>query len=182
MIDGPADIATLDDADGVLIGPAQLANAGTAFTVGDLDGDGLADVAAFSAMPAPSGVYVVRGPARGEIDMRAADIILEAPDGPVRFGSGLAADDFEGDGVDELLIGSPWDGATKVGATYLFTDLPTGTSAALDVATAIFRGSTDEDKAGTSVAMGDLDGDSVGEIVIGGIGIGEGGGVFVVAH
>ena len=182
VIDGPADVASLDDAGSILIGPAPTANAGTAFDAGDFDGDGFADIAAYSAQPAPGSVYIVRGPARGDIDMRDADAIIEPPEGPVRFGSGVRAGDVEGDGPDELLIGSPWDGDTRVGATYLLSGLPSGTVAALDVATAIFRGSTDDDQAGTGLAIGDLDGDAIGEVVIGGIGVGDGGGVFVVSR
>jgi hypothetical protein len=181
VIDGPADITTYDEAGGTLIGPGTYALAGGVFTVGDFDGDGLADIAAYSAAPSPTGVYIVRGPARGEIAMADSDVIIEAPSAIVQFGMGIGAGDLEQDGQDELLIGAPYDtaGGSHSGVTYLVADPPTGTSSVLDVAVATFQGTTPDDYTGTSAAIGDLDGDSIGEVIIGGTGIGNGGGVFV---
>jgi hypothetical protein len=183
VVDGPTSIDTFDDADGWLIGPTASAYAGLAFTVGDYDGDGLADVAVSAEKPTPGGVYIAPGPAAGSIDLAKTDIIIEATDWSQLLGSGLASGDVDSDSVDELLIGAPTDstGGSAAGAAFLVVTPPTGTSSISDVAQASFWGFVANDQAGQGVAIGDLDGDGAAELLIGGPGISSGGGVYVEA-
>ncbi len=180
VIDGPPDITSLDDADGFLVGPEPNANAGAAFTVGDYDGDGKADVASDSL--APLAVYVVDGPASGEIPMVDADAILTGDDS-IYWGSGLGSGDVDGDDVEDLLLGSPYSGPTKhAGVTYVVSFPPTGTSDIEDAAAASFFGQVG-DVSGQGLAAGDVDADGVKDLLIGGPWMGGGnGGLYVATH
>jgi hypothetical protein len=181
VVYGPAAIDSLDDADGFLVGAGANAQAGTAFTLGDFDGDGLADVAS-SSMADGGSVAITPGPASGEFDLGTADTIV-ADDATIhKLGDGLGSGDVDGDGVDELLIGAPGDsscGDMACGAAFLVFSPPTGTSDISDVAQASFWGAVARDQAGQGVAIGDLDGDGFRELIIGGPRISSGGGAYV---
>jgi len=181
VVYGPAAIDSLDDADGFLVGGDAGGIAGSAFTVADFDGDGLADVASF-AWVGGGVVAITSGPASGEIDLGTAETIIEGTSMNQQLGSGLGSGDVDLDGTDELLIGAPGDtqcGENWCGAAFLVFSPPTGTSEITDVARASFWGARGSDQSGQGVAIGDLDGDGFGELIIGGPGMRRGGGVHV---
>jgi hypothetical protein len=156
-------------------------HAGTAFTVGDFDGDGLADVASFDYNLGGS-VAIVPGPASGEIDLSTAETIIIAASWDQQLGSGLGSGDVDLDGTDELLIGAPGDsscGESWCGAAFVVVSPPSGESEIADVARASFWGVQGSDQSGQGVAIGDLDGDGLGELIIGGPGMRSGGGAYV---
>jgi hypothetical protein len=181
VVYGPASIESLDDAGGFLVGEGANAQAGAAFTVGDYDGDGLADVAASSSV-GYGAVAIAPGPASGEIDLSTVDTIIEGESMGQQLGSGLGSGDVDGDGTDELLIGAPGDRTcgNMCGAAFLVFAPPSGTWDVSDAAQASFWGAFQGDQSGQGVAIGDLDADGFGELIIGGPGIGSGGGAYVV--
>jgi hypothetical protein len=181
VVYGPVSIDSLEDADGFLVGAESHGYAGTAFTIGDFDGDGLADVAS-STLAEGGSVTITPGPASGEIDLGTADTILPDDKTTRQFGDGLGSGDVDLDGVDELLIGAPGDGSCGdmgCGAAFLVFSPPAGTSYIGDVAQASFWGAESREQAGQGVAIGDLDGDGLGELIIGGPRISAGGGAYV---
>ena len=181
VVYGPAPIDSLADADGFLVGEGANAYAGTAFTVGDFDGDGLADVAS-SEYNGGGAVAIVPGPASGEINLSTAESIVVATSAEQQLGSGLGSGDVDHDGTDELLIGAPGDsscGEYWCGAAFVVSAPPPGESEITDVASASFWGFHASDQAGQGVAIGDLDGDGLGELIIGGPGMTSGGGAYV---
>ena len=170
----------LGSADGIYRGEGANDYAGYASALGDLDGDGLADVVlgSYNSTTASysGSAYVVNGPATGTLGLGSADAILRGAAAYDYFGLAIAVGDLDGDGTDELLLGSPGDStaASFAGAAWLFTAPLSGTLASTD-ATAAFLGETSGDRAGTAVALGDLDGDGYGEVVVGAPNEGTGG-------
>ena len=181
VVYGPATVGTLDD--GVLlIGPEVSGYAGIAFTLGDYDNDGFADVATWATKPDPGAVYVVRGPMDADVNLDDADCILEGTTVDEATGSGLGSGDIDGDGADELLVGAPGAdvSSTTAGAAYLLFDPPDGTSTVEDAAQAVFYGVDSTEGTGSGLAVGDLDSDGVGEVIIGAPYLDGHGGLYVM--
>ena len=77
------------------------------------------------------------------------------------------AGDVDGDGLDDVVIGAPYQSSTEAGAAYLILGGAPG-SASLSSAAAAFTGEVANDQAGWSVAgAGDVDGDGLADILVG---------------
>jgi hypothetical protein len=130
---------------------------------GDLDGDGLADLAFGS-----QDLRVIVGPIQGQLDEDSVSAKLPGA-------TGFAAGDVNGDGTADLLVG---DGeynpgvSAEQGAAYLYYGPMQGTASAEE---ADFQTSKAQDQVGASVALGDLDSDGFADLVIGAPGLDAGG-------
>jgi len=139
--------------------PEQSAFFGRAVAGGDVDGDGFAEVVSGAPLANVGGtvdagrVFVASGP--GLFDVTA--LSPPAPGVGDEFGDAVATGDVDGDGFDEVVVGS--DGAERV---FVFegpdltdaTVLTDPTPAALE-------------EFGISVAVGDVDGDGFGDVAVG---------------
>ncbi|MDP2314838.1 MAG: MopE-related protein [Pseudomonadota bacterium] len=158
-------------------GPDAYAGLGGSVAVGDLDGDGVADLAAGGT----DVVWVELGPVADAAPF--ADLQILAEDAGDGLGAALAVGDVDGDGIDDLAIGAPDWGGT--GAVYLREGPVEAGGVLADSVLALGRweGEASGDEAGTAVAFaGDTDGDGYGDLLVGAPGADrEAGRVYLVA-
>ena len=158
-------------------------------SLGDLDGDGVTDLAVGVDMDDDGGA-----------DAGAVWVLFLAPDGTVRasqkisatsggfagallagdhFGSALAAlGDLDGDGVSDLAVGAEYDDqvASSAGAVWvLFLNADGTVKSHTRLAVANGLSIAGNDRFGSSLAVaGDLDGDGIAELVVGAVGDDDG--------
>jgi len=165
------------------VGHNSSDEAGLAVTnAGDLDDDGWDDVA-IGAPNADEGeyrsgsVFIQYGPVGADTDLESADERLDGPDFYENAGSSLAGlGDVNGDGYDDLAVGSPGlAGGGTTGAVWLLHG-PPSTGTLDDEASAHLTGGSSEDEAGAALApAGDVDGDGYDDYWVGGPGEDGGG-------
>lgn len=134
---------------------------------GDLDGDGLAELVV--ATPQLPMVYTFAGTRRGALELTDADTVFAADEDSFA-GLALLVGDLAADGGADLVVGASHavgssDGLDK-GGVYVFAG-PLGASLTALDSWLILEGPGAASKAGTSLAFGDLDGDGVGDLVVG---------------
>ena len=155
---------------------------------GDINGDGIED-AIFGAPSAgrdQSGMgYVQYGPLpEGEARISDADVIVDSALDGANFGRVAAAGDVDGDGLNDVVFGARYaaiDGVEAAGGAYLFTGL-TGTASYDETdASAHLAGTEAFGELGAAVALANLDGDPLAELVAGVPGASEGAGEVWIA-
>lgn len=181
LVLGPvASGGSLSAADAVLTGSDPYS-----VGVGDFDGDGAAE--AVTADYTAGMVYVSPLPAGGSSTVSgAASFSLSGETSGDYAGRWVSGGDTNGDGLDDLLIGASNDraGGTTAGAAYLVLGGASG-SLSLSAADCKLVGESGGDAAGRMLAMGDIDGDGLSDLVIGAPGVStresEAGAVYVVS-
>ncbi|GBC81680.1 hypothetical protein HRbin10_00792 [bacterium HR10] len=122
-----------------------------------------------------------------DLNLQRPDVIIYGADVNDRLGSSVAAGDVNGDGVADVVIGAPnADGLNNtrpnVGEVYIFfggasiasvavRDLRSSPADATIIGWGGPAGKNVQDQAGTAVAVGDVNGDQIGDVVIGAPGV-----------
>ena len=170
-----------------LIGAEADDQLGHHLAMGDLNKDGIDDliVAAFRADGPDNSredggeVYVIFGSPSlsGVLDFASAspDVIVTSADKQEDLGAAVASGDVNGNGIDDLLIGAPRadgpDNARDVaGEAYVVFGSPSLAGSfdlALGEQDVTILGANAGDRLGTSLASADLNGDGVGDIILG---------------
>jgi hypothetical protein len=144
---------------------------GSSVTIGDFNGDGKKDVAVGS--PTADGN-------RGRVSMYYSTDVLSVPEGepdlvidgePLSlFGSRLWSGDLNNDGIDTLVVGSPWFDQNRGRAWIFHKALATVKEAhavlSSDKADLTVTGSGGNDEFGSSLAIADLTGDGKNDLAI----------------
>jgi uncharacterized protein (TIGR03437 family) len=146
-------------------------NAGSSVAVGDVNGDGLADlvIGAPSGMAPTNGatgsvhIFFGRATLGGTVDLarQPADVNISGEAAGDLFGSSLAIGDLNGDGKPDLIIGSPGadptPNAPDGGKIYaVFGDLAPGTPKIAEVANLTILGAARGDRLGSSLTVGKI--------------------------
>ena len=165
------------DAPIVLTGDVQGDRFGTDFAVCDLNQDGREDLVV-SANRADIGgrVYVFfgrssdgPGPPLSSRSAAQADVILTPQQRDLGFGIRLACGDVNGDQIDDLIVGAEGSsvGASSAGAVYIFFGAPEFSSRSTANADVTLLGKRMNDGFGAAVAVGDVTGDSIADVIVG---------------
>lgn len=160
---------------------------GTSLDGGDFDGGGVGDLAigvageakgsrtasgVVQVLPGTEGVGITGA---GTKRISQAKFVIGTPQAGDDFGYRVAVGDLNGNGRDDLAVGSPGesvDGATGAGATHVFFGRATGISRAKDElwqpGLGGLPGAVEANAgAGRALATGDIDGDGRDDLVIG---------------
>ena len=171
-----------------ILGAAAADVAGRAVAVGDLNYDGLLDIVVGANAADPDGrttageVYVLLGGDYGaDVDLADPSQVSVNIWGPelAAMGWSLAIVNYNGDGMDDLVIGGPF-AATAAGANAGWIAVIEGSTVlpglidldpeGADQADLIVLGDDAGDAAGFAVRGGDLNGDGVDELLFGAVG------------
>lgn len=150
---------------------------GRAISVGDFNNDGQADLAvgshnAYNKSSRPGKVYIFWG-GKGldniaDLGLQAADQELDGTEDKAGFGLSLHNMDFNEDGFDDLLVGSPFAKALNNSASGLVYGYLGGKSGLSTIPRVFFYGQEPNERFGSVIEHGDLNGDGESEVVIGG--------------
>jgi len=161
----------LSSADAKLIGEYDSDYASWSMASGDLNDDGQRDLVV-GAMYSDEGgndsgmVYVIQSPPSGTYDLGGAETQVVGERSGTYSGCDVAVADIDNDDVDDLVIGS-FGVSSSAGAVYIVYG-PVEGLVDLSSADAEVRGSGSSDYLGWAVdAGGDVDGDGVGDVLMG---------------
>ncbi len=187
------DLNNLDGSNGFIINGIDSGDKLGYFvnSAGDVNGDGFDDIIVAAMDADPNGntdageSYVIFGSAQGfDRTFELSDLdgsngfVLNGIDSGDKSGNSLSgAGDVNGDGIDDLIVGSKYgdpNGNTDAGESYVIFGSTNGFGASLDLSSLdgtngyVINGINANDQTGTSVSgAGDVNGDGINDLIIG---------------
>jgi hypothetical protein len=165
---------TIEDADARLDGSTDSGRAGQSLSIGDVNGDGYADLligAPFDtgAEVESGAVYLVHGPPSGGALVSQASAVLLGVGDDDEAGTSVSGDgDFDGDGCADVLVGAPGEAAAgrDAGRAYFFYG-PVSGSVLLDDGDIVLAGAIGRQRAGETVSLAaDTNADGLADIAV----------------
>jgi hypothetical protein len=166
---------TLVDADAVLFGEVTGDEFATSLTAGDVDGDGMAEMAFGTPLNDALGtnvgrVYLVRGQAAlTSMPAANADVLLTGQPTNESFGMALTVGDMNGDGLEDLVAGAPMASFTHNGSGRAFVYLGSDdlTNRVATAANVIYNGEPfADDRCGSLVRVADVNRDGLADVLV----------------
>ena len=150
---------------------------------GDFDGDGSQDLVTggYYALSDYGGAFVNYGPITGgTIYSEDSDVVLEGTGTYDYFGRNVAVGDLNDDGYDDMSVGEYYGvdaSSVSTGVNYVFFGTTSGWSSLTSATDADISidGKTSYDYFGSSVEIGDLNGDGTDDLMVGAGGNDDGG-------
>ncbi len=171
LFEGNTTATSVSGADATFTTTTASVYMGSSVYGGDVDNDGLGDVAVgaygYSSSAGAAGVWLDSAISSSN-DLSAASILITGASAGHNLGYSIALCDIDADGFDDGIFGAPAASATTVpGKTYIFYGMNAMSgSASASTADAILAGSSNGDRQGLAVAcLGDVDGDGTADIV-----------------
>lgn len=160
---------------------------GEAVATTDVNGDGISDIligapaadGASGARPDAGGAYLIYGreswPEEIDLGAAAADVALFGRDAGDKFGASVLISDLDGDGLEDLIVGAPGGrgpdnlrgGTGEVYVVYGADGFPPVIDLAQASSDIIIFGRDPRDALGSALASGDVNGDSLSDLLIG---------------
>ncbi|HCH61830.1 MAG TPA: hypothetical protein DFR83_03420, partial [Deltaproteobacteria bacterium] len=158
--------------------------------VGDVNGDGNADLLVGAAHAEQSGyptdageAYLIYGPISSDLSLSAADVTWQGEADYDYLGGAVdTVGDLDGDGYADLAVGAAKqdDGGTDAGALYLMYGPASGGGGVSSAADAMITGAAAGDGLSPAIAsLGDMDGDGADDFAVSAPKTGNGGTVYL---